>query len=162
MTRQTRSSDPATPAVDDYTLALGIGWTKIASEDPDTQAAARGWVKYIENHYPRYVPDAEILSKSKGLNAYLVGCHEGFFLFSDDLLEGRMVARNWQDCIQNLRVHPVEYEGREILKAASTPGSDDVPTTGLGHATMNGGENIPSVNGIGHTTALVHDGMEID
>jgi hypothetical protein len=42
-----------------------------------------------------------------------------------------------------------------ILKAASTPGPDDVPT-------MNGGENIPSVNGIGHTTALVHDGMEID
>jgi len=50
MTQQTRSSDPATPAVDDYTLALGIGWTKIASEDPDTQAAARDWVKYIENH----------------------------------------------------------------------------------------------------------------
>jgi hypothetical protein len=110
MTRQTRSSDPATLAVDDYALALGIGWTKIASEDPDTQAAARGWVKYIENHYPRYVHGAEILSKSKGLNTYLVGCHEGFFLFSDDLLEGRMVARNRQDCIQNLRVHPVEYE----------------------------------------------------
>jgi hypothetical protein len=54
------------------------------------------------------------------------------------------------------------YEGREILKAASTPDQDDVPMTGLGHATMNGGENIPSVNGIGHTTALVHDGMEID
>jgi hypothetical protein len=85
------------------------------------------------------------------VNAYLVGCHEGFFLFSDDLLEGRMVARNWQDCIQNLRAHPVEYEGREILKAASTPSPDDVPMTGLGHATMNGGENIPSVNGIGHT-----------
>jgi hypothetical protein len=106
MARQTHSSDPATPVVDDYTLALGIGWTKIASEDPDTQAAARGWVKYIENHYPRYVYGAEIPSKSKGLNAYLVGCHEGFFLFSDDLLDGRMVARNWQDCIQNLRVHP--------------------------------------------------------
>ena len=75
--------------VDDYTLALGICWTKIASEDPDTQAAARGWVKYIENHYPRYVHGAEILPRSKGLNAYLVGCHEGFFLFSDDLLEGR-------------------------------------------------------------------------
>jgi hypothetical protein len=94
MTRQTRSSYPATLVVDDYTLALGIGWTKIASENPDTQAAARGWVKYIENHYPRYVHDAEILSKSKGLNTYLVGCHEGFFLFSDAPLEGRMVVRN--------------------------------------------------------------------
>ena len=59
MTWQTRSSDPATLAVDDYTLALGIGWTKIASEDPDTQAAARGWVKYIENHYPAHAPHSQ-------------------------------------------------------------------------------------------------------
>jgi hypothetical protein len=153
---------PDQPEVDDYTLALGIGWTKIASEDPDTQAAARGWVKYIENHYPICMHGAEILSKSKGLNAYLVGCHEGFFLFSDDLLEGRMVARNWQDCIQNLRVHPVEYEGQEILKAASTPGPDDVPTTGLNHTTMNGRDDIPGLNGMGHTGAPAHDGMEID
>jgi hypothetical protein len=153
---------PDQPEIDDFTLALGIGWTKIASEDPDTQAAARGWVKYIENHYPRYVHGAQILSKSKGLNAYLVGCHEGFFLFSDDLLEGRRVASNWQTCIQNLRVHPVEYEGQEILKAASTPGPDDAPTTGLGIRSMNGGGNAYNVNGVGQPEGAGHDGMEID
>jgi hypothetical protein len=152
---------PDQPEVDDYTLALGIGWTKIASEDPDTQAAARGWVKYIENHYARYVHGAEILSKSRGLNAYLVGCYEGFFLFSDNLLEGRLVARSWETCIQNLRVHPVEYEGQEILRAASTPGPDDAPTTGLAITTMNGEGNAYSVNGVGQSTDTIHDGMEI-
>ena len=153
---------PDQPEVDDFTLALGIGWTKIASEDPDIQAAARGWVKYIENHYARHIHGAEILSKSKGLNAYLVGCPEGFFLFSDSLLEGRMVAKDWETCIRNLRVHPVEYEGQEILKAASTPGPDDVPTNGLGISNMNGEGRANHANGISHHAGAFHDGMEID
>jgi hypothetical protein len=153
---------PDQPEVDDYTLALGIGWTKIPSEDPDSQAAARGWVRYIENHYPRHIHEAQILSKSKGLNAYLVGCHEGFFLFSDNLLEGRMVARGWQTCIQNLRVHPVQYEGQDILKATNTPGPDDVPSDSLGFVNMNGHGNAYSVNGHDRRTYTAHDGMELD
>jgi hypothetical protein len=153
---------PDQPEVDDYTLALGIGWTKIPSEDPDSQAAARGWVRYIENHYSRHIHEAQILSKSKGLNAYLVACHEGFFLFSDDLLEGRMVARDWQSCIQNLRVHPVQYDGQDILKATSTPGPDDIPTDGLGFANTNGHGNANNVNGHGQHAYTAHDGMEID
>ena len=153
---------PDQPEVDDYTLALGIGWTKIPSEDPDSQAAARGWVRYIENHYSRHIHEAQILSKSKGLNAYLVGCHEGFFLFSDDLWEGRMVARDWQTCIQNLRVHPVQYEGQDILKATSTPGPDDVPTDGLRFANMNGHGNAYNVNGHDQRAYTAHDGMELD
>jgi hypothetical protein len=153
---------PDQPEVDDYTLALGIGWTKIPSEDPDSQAAARGWVRYIENHYPRHIHEAQILSKSKGLNAYLVGCHEGFFLFSDDLWEGRMVARDWQTCIQNLRVHPVQYEGQDILKATNTPGPDDVPTDDLGFANMNGHGYAYDVNGHDQRAYTTHDGMELD
>ena len=153
---------PDQPEVDDFTLALGIGWTKIASEDPDMQAAARGWVRYIENHYARNVHGAEIFSKSKGLNAFLVGCHEGFFLFSDDLLEGRMVARDWETCIQNLRVHPVAYEGKELLKAASTPGPDYVATNGLGIQNMNGEEIAYNANGICQHAVAPHDGMELD
>ena len=153
---------PDQPEVDDFTLALGIGWTKVASDDPDTQAAARGWARYIENHYARYIHGAEILSRSKGLNAHLVGCHEGFFLFSDDLLEGRMVARRWETCIQNLRVHPVAYEGQEILKAASTPGPDGVPTNGLAIGNMNGEGSSYIANRLSQYAAAAHDGMEID
>ena len=153
---------PDQPEIDDFTLALGIGWTKIASEDPDTQAAARGWARYIENHFSRQIHGAEIMSKSKGLNAYLIGCQEGFFLFSDDLSEGRMVARNWDSCIQNLRVHPTVYEGQEVLKAERTP----VPDSALGDgstSTANGiAGNAAYSNGVGQHAVTSHDGMEID
>ena len=112
------------PSIDDYTYALGIGWTSLASEDPDIQAAARGWARYLKNHYSRYISGAEILLKSKGLNAYLVGCPEGFYLFSEDLLEGKLVGRNWESCLNNLRAHPAAFEGQEVLRAERTPGPD--------------------------------------
>lgn len=112
------------PTVDDCTYALGIGWTRVASEDPDVGAAARGWARYLENHYSRYIHDAEIWLKSKGLNAYLVSCREGFYLFNEDLLEGRLVGRTWQSCLQNLRSHPIAFDGDEALRAERTPGPD--------------------------------------
>jgi hypothetical protein len=119
-----KSCSSSHPTIDDFTYALGIGWTKVASEDPDISAAARGWARYLENHYPRRINGAEILLKSKGLNAYLVGSQEGFFLFSEDLLEGRLVGRNWESCLNNLRTHPIAFEGVEVLKAERTPGPD--------------------------------------
>jgi hypothetical protein len=112
------------PEVDEATIALGIGWTKIASEDVDIQAAARGWARYIEIHYTRHIRVAEILLKSNGLNAYLVGCQEGFYLFSENLLEGRLVGRTWDVCLQNLKSQPIAFEGDEVLKAERTPGPD--------------------------------------
>jgi hypothetical protein len=118
------SSSSSQPTIDDFTYALGIGWTRIASEDPDIQAAARGWARYLENHYPVHVHGAEILLKSKGLNAYLVGCQEGFYLFNEDLLEGRLVGRSWDSCLNNLRTHPTAFEGEVVLRAERTPGPD--------------------------------------
>ncbi|KAK5070955.1 hypothetical protein LTR64_003930 [Lithohypha guttulata] len=51
------SGAPASPPkstpnteIDEATLALGIGWTKMSSEDPDLQAAARGWARYLEEN----------------------------------------------------------------------------------------------------------------
>ncbi|KAI9874558.1 MAG: hypothetical protein M1823_007656, partial [Watsoniomyces obsoletus] len=85
------------PEVDEATIALGVGWTKMASEDENIQTAARGWARYLENHYARHIHGADFLLKSSGLNAYLVGAHEGFYLFSENLLEGRLVARIWQN-----------------------------------------------------------------
>lgn len=112
------------PEVDEATIALGIGWTKIASEDADIQAAARGWARYLDNHYTPHLHGAEMLLKSAGLNAYLVGSPEGFFLFSESLLEGRLVGRTWETCLRNLRAQPIEFEGTEILRAERTPGPD--------------------------------------
>ena len=117
-------SSMSQPTIDDFTLALGIGWTRLSSEDPDVQAAARGWARYLENHYSRHIHGAEVLLKSEGLNAYLVGSQEGYYLFSEDLLEGRLVGRDWVSCLNNLRIHPIAFEGDGILRAERTPGSD--------------------------------------
>ncbi|KIX03021.1 uncharacterized protein Z518_06571 [Rhinocladiella mackenziei CBS 650.93] len=112
------------PEFDEATITLGIGWTKMALEDEAIQAAARGWAKYLENHYARYIHGAQILLKSSGLNAYLVGCQEGFFLFSEDLLEGKLVGRTWETCLQNLMSNPMAFEGEDVLRAERTPGPE--------------------------------------
>ena len=101
--------------VDEATIALGIGWTRLANEDHDIQAAARGWSRYLDNHYAHHIHGAEILLKSKGLNAYLVRCEEGFYLFAENLLEGRLVGRSWETTLVNLRAQPPKFEGETTL-----------------------------------------------
>jgi hypothetical protein len=118
------SSGAPHPEIDDATLALGIGWTKISS-DENIQTAARGWARYLENHYARHVHGAEILLQSTGLNAYLVGCQEGFYLFAENLLEGRLVSHSWDGCLANLRAPGgILFEGEHTLSAERTPGPD--------------------------------------
>ena len=114
------------PIIDQFTHLLGIGWTRIAS-DTDVQKATRGWARYIENHYPLH--DVEILLTSKALeDAVLVFARdssmvaqEGFFLFREDLSEGRLVAYDWETCVGRLQASPMLFEGDEELKAAKTP-----------------------------------------
>jgi hypothetical protein len=112
------------PEVDEATIALGIGWTKMESENEDLQTAARGWARYINNHYSRDIHGAQVLLKNTSLDAYLVGCQEGFFLFDESLLEGKLVGRTWETCIQNLRSQPWQFEGAEVLRAERTPGPE--------------------------------------
>lgn len=114
------------PEFDEATIALGIGWTKIESENESLQTAARGWARYIDNHYSRDIHGAQLLLRNAGLDAYLVGCQEGFFLFTESLLEGKLVGRTWETCIQNLRSHPMAFEGEEVLRAERTPGPEAV------------------------------------
>lgn len=116
-------STPSTE-IDEATIALGIGWTKISSEDPDMQAAARGWAKYLDVHYASHIHGAEILLKNRGLDAYLVGCQEGFYLFTEDLLKGQLVGRTWDTCLSNLKVSPIQFEGSEVVQAERTPGPE--------------------------------------
>lgn len=124
-------TDPSSPPkptpsaeIDEATIALGIGWTKMSTEDPDLQAAARGWARYLEVHYPQHIHGAEILLKHRGLDAYLVGCQEGFYLFQENLLEGKLVGRTWEVTLANLRAQPMQFEGVEVLQAERTPGPD--------------------------------------
>jgi hypothetical protein len=115
----TTSSDSlAQPIVDDFTMHLGIGWNRI-STDEHIQAAARGWARYIENHYP--VTDAKIRLESRGLQSYLVEANEGFFLFAENLRQGRLVSKDVDRALNNLKSSPVVFDGPDTMEAAVTP-----------------------------------------
>ena len=114
--RDTSPEAPFQPVVDDFTMHLGIGWARL-SEDEHIQAAARGWARYIENHFP--VRDAKIrLQKSN--EAYLVEASEGFFLFAENLREGRLVSPDPQRALQNLRSYPAVFDG-PMMTAVESP-----------------------------------------
>ncbi|KAK3944483.1 hypothetical protein QBC46DRAFT_165513 [Diplogelasinospora grovesii] len=113
------SSDSlAQPVVDDFTFHLGIGWSRI-SDDEHIQAAARGWAKYIENHYP--VTNAKIRLESRGLQSYLVECTEGYYLFAENLRQGRLVSQTAERALQNLKFSPPAFDGIDTMEAAETP-----------------------------------------
>lgn len=149
------------PAFDEATVALGIGWTKIASEDEAIQAAARGWARYLDNHYSRDVRGAQILLKSAGLNAYLVGAQEGYFLFSEDLLEGKLVARTWESCLQNLRSQPIVFEGEEVLRAERTPGPESTRSQPTQQNIMENWADYHRLNS-SQPVGVAHGGMDLD
>jgi hypothetical protein len=110
------------PTIDAFTIYLGIGWSRI-SDGEDIQAAARGWAKFIENHYP--VKDVHIRLQSKGLVSYLVEAKEGWFLFGEDLKEGRLVSTSLERTFENLKTTPPVFDSEEILYAAGeTPRVD--------------------------------------
>lgn len=118
------SSSPGTlsgneaPIIDDFTLHLGIGWRKI-STDEHIQAAARGWARYIENHYP--VSNAHVRLESKGLQSYLVEASEGFFLFAENLRQGQFVSPTVQGALKNLQTSPPTFDDNNILCATESP-----------------------------------------
>ena len=65
------------PTIDQYTQLLGVGWTYVG-ESSGRAAMARGFARYIDNHYP--LTDLEVLLSSSSLESYLVKSSEGYFL----------------------------------------------------------------------------------
>lgn len=108
----------AQPIVDDFTLHLGIGWSRI-SDDGHIQAAARGWARYIENHYP--VSNAKILLESRGLQSYLVEASQGYFLFAENLRQGRLVSQTPEGTLRNLKTSPPVFDGPSTMSASESP-----------------------------------------
>jgi len=117
-----RTNGHAEPTVDDFTRHLGIGWSSVNTADVDIQAAARGWTKFIENHFP--ITDAKIRLQSKGLASYLVESNEGYFLFGEDLRQGRLVSTSLENTWINLRGPVPIFEGDVVMEASSTPKID--------------------------------------
>lgn len=116
------AAGPSQPVIDDFTFHLGIGWNRL-SEDEHIQAAARGWARYIGNHYP--VTEPKILLESKGLESYLVEAREGYFLFAENLHQGRLVSSNAQRALVNLKSSPPVLDGAQTMLAAGTPLATD-------------------------------------
>jgi hypothetical protein len=120
------SADISTqPIVDNFTLHLGIGWRRL-SEDKHIQAAARGWARYIENHYP--ITNVRLQLESKGLQSYLVEANEGFFLFAENLRQGQFVSSDVNQTLANLRSTPPVFEGHEVMTAAESPRPFETPS----------------------------------
>lgn len=112
----TTSSDSITqPIVDDFTFQLGIGWSRISEH---IEAAARGWARYIENHYP--VTNAKILLESRGLQSYLVEATEGYFLLAENLRQGRLVSKTPEGALHNLKASPPIFDGPNTMDASDS------------------------------------------
>lgn len=111
----------ADPTIDQFTYLLGIGWTHLG-EDSGSIAMARGFNRYIDNHYP--LTDSEVLLKSKSLDSYLVKTYQGYYLFPEDLTEARLVARTWEETLMNLQSSPIRFSWAQPLCAARTPDKD--------------------------------------
>lgn len=106
------------PVVDDFTLAFGIGW-RLMNADSSISAATRGWARYLENHYP--ISNVDIHAESKGLQSYLVKADQGWFLFAENLRQGRLVSTDNQRCIENLKSSPPVFDGTEIMVPSESP-----------------------------------------
>lgn len=171
-------------AHDEAQLALGIGWLTLPST-PIMFAAARGWARHIESSFG--LRNVRVVWRNEGMQAFLVsgvsasvagtsqnkGASSGFsssdsrpgspgyFLFDEDLTTGRLVARSWPQCLDNLYTRPFTFEGEEILYARS----EEEAEAGRGEHQKE--EGLLLSGGTLHTRGLSLDedrvmGMEID
>lgn len=117
----------ADPNIDQYTHLLGIGWTHIG-EGSERASMARGFGKYIDNHYP--LTDLEVLLECNSMESFLVKSSDGYYLFTENLSSGQLVARTWEDTLANLQRSPVRFSWAQRLFAARTPDTGREPYNG--------------------------------
>lgn len=112
--------------IDDFTLHLGIGWRRL-SDDQHMQAAARGWARFVGNHFA--LTNVRMCLESKGLQSYLVEASEGFFLFAENLRQGRLVSQTVDGALRNLKSSPPKFDGADVLtmETRSRPPPSDPP-----------------------------------
>ena len=100
-------------------------------------AASRGWARFIETHFP--LQAARVVWQNRAIPAFLVsactreafnpqsnsswrwiqpGIH-GYYLFDEELRWGKLVAKDWGRCLDNLKVHPPIFDGQKVLERES-------------------------------------------
>ncbi|KAJ5960391.1 uncharacterized protein N7479_007541 [Penicillium vulpinum] len=161
---------PAEPLVDDATRLLGIGWQRVNTND-DMAPAVRGWTKYIDNQYSAHLHNSQMLMKSRALNAYLVaatptsGTSPAFYLFSEDLTQGQLVASSWEACLQNLRSSPIMFESASPLGAIDRPSAKPTSFNSMDTGVpllQQAMSNHPQASSLGELSGGAEMGMEID
>ncbi|KAI9715922.1 MAG: hypothetical protein M1828_000549 [Chrysothrix sp. TS-e1954] len=123
--------------IDQASILLGQSWSSIPLSDT-MLAASRGWARHIETHFP--LAAARVVWRSKALPAFLVEAvtrnaeapsrpgSPGYFLFDEDLRQGKLVAKSWERAVENLRAQPVCFEEDVVMDAQAQAALD-----GLGH-----------------------------
>ena len=81
------NASPGTESsIDGFRRQLGVGWVGVGG-DGAHHAGSRGWARYIQNNYG--LTNVQILAQSRAHgNAYLAQTAEGFYLFTEDLVQG--------------------------------------------------------------------------
>ena len=149
------------PEIDDAAIYLGISWSQVSKDSEAIQSAARGWARYLDNHYSQYIHGAEIILKNSAHDAYLVKCQEGYYLFQEDLLQGQLVAQAWERCLENLRSYPFVFDGDRV-QAERTPGPD-LKTSDNSAVEMSNWADYNRLNNFNTTVESVSNGgMDMD
>ena len=118
---------------DEAALTLGVGWSSIPAT-PIMLAAARGWARFIETSFP--LRNVKVVWKNEGINAFLVSAatlevsvttgqllpgSPGYYLFDENMSQGKLVAKSWERSIDHLRAQPMQFDGEGVMEAGSQP-----------------------------------------
>lgn len=114
--------------LDPFTVALGVGW-----RTPDQSVAAisarRGHATFIQNVH--HLSGVTIAAVNVSNARVLVEAGDGWFLFDESLRTGRLLARDKDQALNNLRQDPTVFEGAVI-------GHGDDIQVDSGHSGANG------------------------
>ena len=114
--------------LDPFTVALGVGW-----RTPDQSVAAisarRGHATFIQNIHN--LSNVSIAAVNVSNARVLVEAGDGWFLFDESLQTGRLLARDKDQALNNLRQDPTVFEGAVI-------GQGEDIQVDLGHSGVNG------------------------
>lgn len=117
-TSSTSPLDDPEPLVDYLALKLGKGWKRTKS-DADSQAAARGWAKFIEKRYA--LSAAKVLGTISSGNL-LAEASDGYYVFEEDLSKGAFLGSVWENCLDS-----VNGEGSAISDCGKMLDPVDIP-----------------------------------
>ena len=98
--------------IDEYARLLGIGWA-MPGDESAVAAAMRGFHRFIENNFP--LTNVKIAAQNKKDLLNLVQSVEGWFLFTDDLKAGQLLARKRAQAVSNLMHKPPKFEGETMI-----------------------------------------------